>query len=113
MRVNGTPYRTVWIEGGTVKLIEQRRLPVWFEICSLPSSRDTAEGARCCRRTWLRRWHFSSRSGPQRSRGVSYPSMVDCGRRFLGQLMTASADRDGESQRCIRCMRYCLERLRG
>ena len=42
MRVNGTPYRTVWMEDGVVKMIDQRRLPFDFTICSLPSSRETA-----------------------------------------------------------------------
>jgi hypothetical protein len=27
MHVNGTPYRTVWMERGTVHLIDQNRLP--------------------------------------------------------------------------------------
>ena len=27
MRVNGVAYRTVWMEDGVVKLIDQRRLP--------------------------------------------------------------------------------------
>ena len=42
MRVNGVSYRTVWIEAGTVKLIDQRKLPFQFEIVSLPTYRETA-----------------------------------------------------------------------
>ena len=43
MLVNGKAYRTVWMEGGTVKLIDQRLLPHRFEIVSLIRSRDTAQ----------------------------------------------------------------------
>ena len=46
MRVNGTPYRTVWMDGGIVKLIDQRRLPFQFEILSLQTYQDTAEAIR-------------------------------------------------------------------
>lgn len=43
MLVNGQPYRTVWMEGGAVKLIDQRLLPHRFEVVSLARSRDTAK----------------------------------------------------------------------
>jgi len=43
MLVNGKAYRTVWMEGGTVKLIDQRLLPHRFEVVSLARSRDTAK----------------------------------------------------------------------
>ncbi len=43
MLVNGKAYRTVWMEGGVVKLIDQRLLPHRFEIVSLAGWRDTAE----------------------------------------------------------------------
>jgi len=46
MRVNGTHYRTVWLEGATVKLIDQRRLPFAFEIRSLGTYQETAEAIR-------------------------------------------------------------------
>ena len=46
MRVNGTHYRTVWLEGGTVKLIDQRRLPSAFEVLSLATYQETAEAIR-------------------------------------------------------------------
>jgi len=46
MLVNGKAYRTVWMEGGTVKLIEQRLLPHRFEILECPTHRDTAEAIR-------------------------------------------------------------------
>jgi len=46
MLVNGTQYRTVWMEGGTVKLIDQRRLPFAFEILSLRTCQETAEAIR-------------------------------------------------------------------
>ena len=42
MLVDGTPYRTVWMEGGTVRLIEQRWLPHRFEVVGCRSYRDTA-----------------------------------------------------------------------
>ena len=42
MRVNGVAYRTVWMEDGVVKLIDQRRLPFQFEIVSLGTAHDTA-----------------------------------------------------------------------
>jgi len=43
MRVNGISYRTVWLEGGVVKLIDQRLLPHRFEILECPSYRETAQ----------------------------------------------------------------------
>jgi len=46
MRVNGTHYRTVWLEGGLVKLIDQRRLPFAFDILSLRTYHETAEAIR-------------------------------------------------------------------
>ncbi len=42
MRVNGQPYRTVWLEGGTVRMINQPLIPHRFEIIDLPTHRDTA-----------------------------------------------------------------------
>ncbi len=35
MRVEGKPFRTIWPEGGAVKIIDQTRLPHEFEILSL------------------------------------------------------------------------------
>ena len=46
MRVNGTQYRTVWLEGSVVKMIDQRRLPARFEILELPTYHHTAEAIR-------------------------------------------------------------------
>ena len=43
MRVNGTPYRTVWLDGRAVKLIDQRVPPHTFEILTCASYRDTAD----------------------------------------------------------------------
>ena len=43
MRVDGTAYRTVWMEGGAVRLIDQRLLPHRFELLRCPGWRDTAE----------------------------------------------------------------------
>jgi methylthioribose-1-phosphate isomerase len=43
MRVQGVDYRTVWLEGGTVRLIDQRLLPHRFEILACPTYRQTAE----------------------------------------------------------------------
>ncbi|NLG26344.1 MAG: S-methyl-5-thioribose-1-phosphate isomerase [Chloroflexi bacterium] len=42
MNVNGTPYRTVWLEGGTVRMINQQLLPHRFEIIGLPNHQETA-----------------------------------------------------------------------
>ncbi len=42
MKVQGKHYRTVWMEGSTVHMIEQRILPHRFEILDLPTHRDTA-----------------------------------------------------------------------
>ena len=36
MIVNGKPYRTVWMEGSTVRMINQLVLPYSFEIVDLP-----------------------------------------------------------------------------
>lgn len=46
MRVNGVSYRTVWMEDGAVKMIDQRLLPFRFEICSLRTHQETAEAIR-------------------------------------------------------------------
>ena len=42
MLVNGTHYRTVWMDGPVVKMIEQRSLPHRFEILDCPTHQDTA-----------------------------------------------------------------------
>lgn len=46
MRVNGTPYRTVWMRGGTVHLIDQNRLPFDFRVVDCADHRATAEAIR-------------------------------------------------------------------
>ena len=43
MLVNGTPYRTVWLEGHIVRMIEQRLLPHRFVILDCPTAHATAE----------------------------------------------------------------------
>lgn len=43
MNVNGHPYRTVWMEKGAVKMIDQTLLPHTFKIISLPTHIDTAK----------------------------------------------------------------------
>jgi len=45
MNVNGVHYRTVWMEGQVVKMINQPLIPR-FEIIALPSHRHTAEAIR-------------------------------------------------------------------
>jgi methylthioribose-1-phosphate isomerase len=45
MNVNGVQYRTVWMEGQVVKMINQPLIPR-FEIIALPSHRHTAEAIR-------------------------------------------------------------------
>ncbi len=42
MRVNGTDYRTVIMEGSTVRMVNQPMLPLRFEFIDLPTHRDTA-----------------------------------------------------------------------
>ena len=46
MRVNGTPYRTVWMDGATVHLIDQNRLPFAFDLVACADHRATAEAIR-------------------------------------------------------------------
>ena len=46
MRVNGTPYRTVWMDGGTVHLIDQNRLPFDFRVVTCADHPATAEAIR-------------------------------------------------------------------
>jgi methylthioribose-1-phosphate isomerase len=46
MHVNGTPYRTVWMDGGTVHLIDQNRLPFAFDVVACADHRATAEAIR-------------------------------------------------------------------
>lgn len=46
MRVHGTPYRTVWMEGGAVRMIDQNRLPFGFRVVECPDHRATAEAIR-------------------------------------------------------------------
>ena len=42
MKVDGKPYRTVWLEGDQVTMIDQRLLPHSFEVIHLPTVADTA-----------------------------------------------------------------------
>lgn len=46
MLVNGTPYRTVWMDGQVVRMIEQRLLPHRFEVVALRDHRETAQAIR-------------------------------------------------------------------
>lgn len=46
MYVNNKQYRTVWMEGGKVRMIDQPKLPHIFEIRTLGTHRDTAEAIR-------------------------------------------------------------------
>ena len=46
MNVDGVAYRTVWLEGGAVRMINQHLLPRRFAIIDLPTHRDTAEAIR-------------------------------------------------------------------
>ncbi|MBW2975485.1 S-methyl-5-thioribose-1-phosphate isomerase [Candidatus Woesearchaeota archaeon] len=46
MKVNGKGYRTVWIEDGAVKLINQHIIPERFEIFSCKNYKETAEAIR-------------------------------------------------------------------
>jgi len=42
MLVNGTHYRTIWMEGGIVRMIDQLALPFKFSIFDSPDHRETA-----------------------------------------------------------------------
>ena len=42
MRVDGTPFRTVWMDGSVVKLIDQPLLPHRFAIADMPTWQHTA-----------------------------------------------------------------------
>ncbi len=46
MRVDGKPYRTVWMEGGTVRMIDQPRIPHAFRVVDMPRHTDTARAIR-------------------------------------------------------------------
>jgi S-methyl-5-thioribose-1-phosphate isomerase len=46
MRVDGTPYRTVWMEGDRVRLLDQNRLPFELRVADAPTHRETAEAIR-------------------------------------------------------------------
>ena len=46
MIVNGKPHRTVWMEGSTVRIINQPRLPHFFEIMNLADHAATAKAIR-------------------------------------------------------------------
>jgi S-methyl-5-thioribose-1-phosphate isomerase len=46
MKINGTHYRTVWMEGNVVKMINQVILPHFFRIVELPTHLDTARAIR-------------------------------------------------------------------
>ncbi len=43
MRVEGTNYRTVWMEGSVVRMIDQPRLPHMFQIADFPHHTETAK----------------------------------------------------------------------
>ena len=46
MRANGAQYRTVWLENGVVKMIDQPKLPHAFSIASLRTCEETAQAIR-------------------------------------------------------------------
>ena len=46
MLVDGTPYRTVWLEGRTVRMIDQVALPFRFAIFDSPDHGTTARAIR-------------------------------------------------------------------
>ena len=51
MNVNGTHYRTVWIDGAVVRMIDQRRLPHRFTVVNLPTVTETCTAIR---EMWVR-----------------------------------------------------------
>lgn len=46
MLVDGTHYRTIWMDGGTVRMIDQLALPFRFEIFDAPDHASTARAIR-------------------------------------------------------------------
>jgi methylthioribose-1-phosphate isomerase len=46
MRIDGTHYRTIWLEGDVVRLLDQNRLPFEFRVLDAPTHRDTATAIR-------------------------------------------------------------------
>jgi methylthioribose-1-phosphate isomerase len=46
MQVDGQAYRTVWMEGGTIRMINQPLIPHRFEIVDLPDYQSTAKAIR-------------------------------------------------------------------
>ena len=46
MNVNGQPFRTVWMDGATVRMINQPLLPYRFELVALPTVAETAASIR-------------------------------------------------------------------
>src|ERR1044071_6315129 len=46
MRVQGSPYRTLWLEGTVVRMIDQTVLPFEFRIVDCPTHHDTALAVR-------------------------------------------------------------------
>jgi methylthioribose-1-phosphate isomerase len=46
MHVHGTPYRTIWMDEGVVRLIDQNRLPFEFAVAECRTHRDTARAIR-------------------------------------------------------------------
>lgn len=51
MKINGTPFRSIWVEEGEVRIIDQRWLPHEFRIVSL---RERGEFATAIRDMWVR-----------------------------------------------------------
>ena len=90
MKVQGRDYRTVWLEGSTVKTINRPLIPHKFEIATLPTHRDTAEaikeglspisanetgrasGVRSSFRRRRRERHSRSASGARRARVLAH-----------------------------------------
>ena len=51
MKVNGTHYRTVWMNESSVRMIDQRWLPHRFTVVDLPTVADTCTAIR---EMWVR-----------------------------------------------------------
>eukprot|EP01037_Dinobryon_pediforme_P027990 gene27990-31076_t len=51
MRIDGRPYRSIWVEDGKVRVIDQRHLPHRLVIVPLP---DLATAATALRDMWVR-----------------------------------------------------------
>lgn len=84
MKVNGTPYRTVWMEGAVVRMIDQRWLPHRFSVVDL----DTVEAtATAIRDMWVR---GAGAIGATAGYAVAQATLLAEGEAWRGQVAAAA-----------------------